>query len=116
MYTHSLPLTHIHVQMVSTSRTPGHTKHFQTIFLSRSVRLCDCPGLVFPSLVEKQLQVSTASHTCTLIHTYIHVHIYTSYGVNYIDFLLFHRRGADSKWHLSSGSGERALHGRGLPG
>ena len=44
-------------QVVSTSRTPGHTKHFQTIFLTRSLRLCDCPGLVFPSLISKQLQV-----------------------------------------------------------
>lgn len=44
-------------QVVSTSRTPGHTKHFQTIFLTQNVRLCDSPGLVFPSLVDKQLQV-----------------------------------------------------------
>ena len=44
-------------QVVSTSRTPGHTKHFQTIFLTPNVRLCDCPGLVFPSVVGKQLQV-----------------------------------------------------------
>ncbi|PWN87750.1 P-loop containing nucleoside triphosphate hydrolase protein [Acaromyces ingoldii] len=33
---------------VSVSSTPGHTKHFQTIALSPSVTLCDCPGLVFP--------------------------------------------------------------------
>ena len=45
------------LQVVSTSRTPGHTKHFQTIFLTPNVRLCDSPGLVFPSLVDKQLQV-----------------------------------------------------------
>ena len=44
-------------QVVSTSRTPGHTKHFQTIFLTANARLCDCPGLVFPSIVGKQLQV-----------------------------------------------------------
>ncbi|XP_019849904.1 PREDICTED: guanine nucleotide-binding protein-like 1 isoform X1 [Amphimedon queenslandica] len=42
---------------VSTSKTPGHTKHLQTIFLTPTVRLCDCPGLVFPSLIEKQLQI-----------------------------------------------------------
>ncbi|CAI8039056.1 Guanine nucleotide-binding protein-like 1 [Geodia barretti] len=47
---------------VSTSRTPGHTKHFQTIFLSRSVRLCDCPGLVFPSLVNRQLQIMSGMY------------------------------------------------------
>ena len=30
-------------KVVSVSRTPGHTKHFQTIFLTPNVRLCDCP-------------------------------------------------------------------------
>jgi ribosome biogenesis GTPase A len=44
-------------KVVSTSRTPGHTKHFQTIFLTKTVRLVDCPGLIFPSLVPKELQV-----------------------------------------------------------
>ncbi|OJT02723.1 Large subunit GTPase 1 [Trametes pubescens] len=33
---------------VSVSSTPGKTKHFQTIHLSPSLILCDCPGLVFP--------------------------------------------------------------------
>ncbi|OSD03306.1 P-loop containing nucleoside triphosphate hydrolase protein [Trametes coccinea BRFM310] len=33
---------------VSVSSTPGKTKHFQTIHLSSSLVLCDCPGLVFP--------------------------------------------------------------------
>lgn len=44
-------------KVVSVSRTPGHTKHLQTIFLTKTVRLCDCPGLVFPSLVCKPLQI-----------------------------------------------------------
>lgn len=44
-------------KVVSVSRTPGHTKHFQTIFLTSNIRLCDCPGLVFPSYYPKQLQV-----------------------------------------------------------
>ena len=44
-------------KVVSVSRMPGHTKHLQTIFLTKNVRLCDCPGLVFPSLVCKPLQV-----------------------------------------------------------
>mmetsp|Transcript_8218 Transcript_8218/g.13349 ORF Transcript_8218/g.13349 Transcript_8218/m.13349 type:complete len:578 (-) Transcript_8218:45-1778(-) len=45
-------------KVVSTSRTPGHTKHFQTITLSPNVSLCDCPGLVFPALDQsKALQV-----------------------------------------------------------
>ncbi|KAJ3182006.1 hypothetical protein HDU87_000344 [Geranomyces variabilis] len=34
---------------VTVSSTPGKTKHFQTIHLSESMILCDCPGLVFPS-------------------------------------------------------------------
>ena len=33
---------------VSVSATPGKTKHFQTIQLSPTLVLCDCPGLVFP--------------------------------------------------------------------
>jgi large subunit GTPase 1 len=33
---------------VSVSSTPGKTKHFQTIILSTTMMLCDCPGLVFP--------------------------------------------------------------------
>lgn len=44
-------------KVVSVSKTPGHTKHFQTIFLTPNVRLCDCPGLIFPSKVPKPLQV-----------------------------------------------------------
>ncbi|KAJ3015697.1 Guanine nucleotide-binding-like protein 1 [Thoreauomyces humboldtii] len=44
-------------KVVSTSRTPGHTKHFQTIHLTSNVRLCDCPGLVFPGIVPKPLQI-----------------------------------------------------------
>lgn len=48
-------------KVVSVSRTPGHTKHFQTIFLTQNVRLCDCPGLVFPSSTPKTLQVFLGS-------------------------------------------------------
>ncbi|KAH3803047.1 guanine nucleotide-binding protein-like 1 [Dreissena polymorpha] len=44
-------------KVVSVSKTPGHTKHFQTIFLTPTVRLCDCPGLVFPSKIDKNLQI-----------------------------------------------------------
>jgi ribosome biogenesis GTPase A len=49
-------------KVVSVSRTPGHTKHFQTIFLTNTVRLCDCPGLVFPSQVPRSLQVLMGSY------------------------------------------------------
>ncbi|XP_053328937.1 guanine nucleotide-binding protein-like 1 [Spea bombifrons] len=44
-------------KIVSVSRTPGHTKYFQTYFLTPTVRLCDCPGLIFPSLVDRQHQL-----------------------------------------------------------
>ncbi|KAL4616789.1 guanine nucleotide-binding protein-like 1 isoform X1 [Arapaima gigas] len=44
-------------KVVSVSRTPGHTKYFQTYYLTPTVKLCDCPGLVFPSHVDKQLQI-----------------------------------------------------------
>eukprot|EP01113_Clastostelium_recurvatum_P042624 TRINITY_DN6919_c0_g1_i5.p1 TRINITY_DN6919_c0_g1~~TRINITY_DN6919_c0_g1_i5.p1 ORF type:complete len:768 (-),score=205.58 TRINITY_DN6919_c0_g1_i5:23-2326(-) len=45
-------------KVVSTSRTPGHTKHFQTINLAHNVVLVDCPGLVFPALDRpKAMQV-----------------------------------------------------------
>lgn len=47
-------------KVVSVSRTPGHTKYFQTYYLTPTVKLCDCPGLVFPSCVDKQLQVNSS--------------------------------------------------------
>jgi len=37
---------------VGVSSTPGKTKHFQTLVLSDTVMLCDCPGLVFPSFMN----------------------------------------------------------------
>lgn len=33
---------------VGVANMPGKTKHFQTLALSETVTLCDCPGLVFP--------------------------------------------------------------------
>lgn len=36
---------------VSVSATPGKTKHFQTLYLTKDILLCDCPGLVMPSFV-----------------------------------------------------------------
>lgn len=44
-------------KVVSVSKTPGHTKHFQTIFITKNVKLCDCPGLVFPSTVSDRKSV-----------------------------------------------------------
>ncbi|PZC73787.1 hypothetical protein B5X24_HaOG208762 [Helicoverpa armigera] len=48
--------------VVSVSKTPGHTKHFQTIYLTPQVRLCDCPGLVFPSKVPRPIQILMGSY------------------------------------------------------
>lgn len=44
---------------VSVSATPGKTKHFQTIHLSPTTIICDCPGLVFP-----QFSTSPADLVC----------------------------------------------------
>lgn len=51
-------------KVVSVSRTPGHTRYFQTYFLTPSVKLCDCPGLIFPSLLPRQLQVCCGGGGC----------------------------------------------------
>jgi len=37
---------------VAVGATPGKTKHFQTLLLSDTVTLCDCPGLVFPCFLR----------------------------------------------------------------
>ncbi|KAL0951443.1 hypothetical protein HGRIS_008132 [Hohenbuehelia grisea] len=42
---------------VSVSSTPGKTKHFQTIHLSDSIVLCDCPGLVFPQFATTRAEL-----------------------------------------------------------
>ncbi|KAG6837674.1 hypothetical protein H0H93_004950 [Arthromyces matolae] len=45
------------VNRVRASKTPGKTKHFQTLFWTPEVRLVDCPGLVMPNLVPMEMQV-----------------------------------------------------------
>ncbi|GBE77748.1 hypothetical protein SCP_0106300 [Sparassis crispa] len=42
---------------VKASKTPGKTKHFQTLFWTSDVRLVDCPGLVMPNFVPMEVQV-----------------------------------------------------------
>ncbi|KAL7867373.1 hypothetical protein AOLI_G00151870 [Acnodon oligacanthus] len=42
---------------VSVSATPGHTKHFQTLFIEPGLCLCDCPGLVMPSFVSTKAEM-----------------------------------------------------------
>lgn len=52
---------------VRASKTPGKTKHFQTIFWgsNKDVKIVDCPGLVCPSLVPMEIQ-SIAGGKCSL--------------------------------------------------
>ncbi|KAG1828094.1 P-loop containing nucleoside triphosphate hydrolase protein [Suillus variegatus] len=45
------------IHKVRASRTPGKTKHFQTLFWSPDVRLVDCPGLVMPAFTPMDTQV-----------------------------------------------------------
>ena len=42
---------------VGVTSTPGKTKHFQTMIVSDSIMLCDCPGLVFPSVVSSRAEM-----------------------------------------------------------
>ncbi|KAJ6242591.1 guanine nucleotide-binding protein-like 1 [Anaeramoeba flamelloides] len=43
---------------ISVSKTPGHTKHFQTHFINKQICVMDCPGLVFPvHSIKRELQV-----------------------------------------------------------
>ncbi|KAJ3725581.1 GTPase [Lentinula guzmanii] len=42
---------------VRASKTPGKTKHFQTLFWTPEIRLADCPGLVMPHYVPMEMQV-----------------------------------------------------------
>lgn len=42
---------------VRASKTPGKTKHLQTLFWTSEVLLVDCPGLVMPNYVPTELQV-----------------------------------------------------------
>jgi len=39
---------------VRVSDTPGKTKHFQTLILTNDITLCDCPGLVMPSICNSK--------------------------------------------------------------
>lgn len=42
---------------VSVAMTPGKTKHYQTLFLTPEVCLCDCPGLVFPNFSSSKAEL-----------------------------------------------------------
>ena len=40
--------------------TPGKTKHFQTLFVSEELCLCDCPGLVMPRFARSKADMVAA--------------------------------------------------------
>ncbi|KAG6901216.1 hypothetical protein C0995_015204 [Termitomyces sp. Mi166 len=54
------------VNKVRASKSPGKTKHFQTLFWTPDVRLVDCPGLIMPNFVPMEMQVCTK---CTRVNT-----------------------------------------------
>lgn len=94
-------------KVVSTSRTPGHTKHFQTIFLTPNVRLCDCPGLVFPSIVSKQLQILSGMYPISQVQEPYSVVGYLAARVPLVHLLqLVHpenREDSDGKGGMAAG-------------
>jgi len=87
--------------VVSVSKTPGHTKHFQTINVTRSVRLCDCPGLVFPSTVPKPLQVVMGSYPISQVREMFSVLQFVARRINLPQILklsLSEEDGENPKW------------------
>jgi large subunit GTPase 1 len=80
---------------VPVSVTPGRTKHFQTLFVDKSLCLCDCPGLVFPTFVSTKAEMvcngilpidqmrdytGPISHVRALLYIYIPCVLLTSYN------------------------------------
>ncbi|XP_033979886.1 guanine nucleotide-binding protein-like 1 [Trematomus bernacchii] len=88
-------------KVVSVSRTPGHTKYFQTYYLTPTVKLCDCPGLVFPSIVDKQLQILAGIYPVSqLQEPYSSVGYLCERTPTYSVLKLKHPSLVDSKPHL----------------
>ncbi|XP_064107488.1 guanine nucleotide-binding protein-like 1 [Macrobrachium nipponense] len=87
-------------KVVSVSRTPGHTKHFQTIFLTKNIKLCDCPGLVFPSTVDMPLQVLLGSFPVAQVRDPIGVVHYIASRLDVPKILKLHlsEGDEDSEW------------------
>jgi ribosome biogenesis GTPase A len=48
-------------RLVGVGARPGKTKNFQTIFLDKDLILCDCPGLIFPSIVHSKPQMVSSA-------------------------------------------------------
>ena len=77
-------------RVVSVSKTPGHTKHFQTIHVTRNVVLMDCPGLVFPSIVDRPLQVVLGSFPIAQVREPFSVVQFLAEKVDLIGLLKLH--------------------------
>ncbi|XP_076093533.1 guanine nucleotide-binding protein-like 1 [Mytilus galloprovincialis] len=75
------------VKVVSVSKTPGHTKHFQTIFITPTVKLCDCPGLVFPSKCDKALQVLAGIYPISQVREAFSAIRYLGERINIVNIL-----------------------------
>eukprot|EP00931_Biecheleriopsis_adriatica_P100057 TRINITY_DN7502_c0_g1_i1.p1 TRINITY_DN7502_c0_g1~~TRINITY_DN7502_c0_g1_i1.p1 ORF type:complete len:496 (-),score=92.75 TRINITY_DN7502_c0_g1_i1:145-1632(-) len=61
-------------KLVSSSTTPGHTKHFKTCFFSRGVAFLDYPGIVCPKLgVPKPLQTLFGSYRIAQVREPFHI-------------------------------------------
>jgi len=44
-------------KLVGVDARPGKTKNYQTIFLEPELLLCDCPGLVFPTIASSKSEM-----------------------------------------------------------
>jgi ribosome biogenesis GTPase A len=60
-------------KLVSVSRTPGHTKHYQTLYLTKNIKLCDSPGLVFPLLLGNNNNYNKSLHILSGIYPIAHL-------------------------------------------
>ncbi|KAJ8973127.1 hypothetical protein NQ317_001557 [Molorchus minor] len=85
-------------KVVSVSKTPGHTKYFQTIFLTSNVKLCDCPGLVFPSKVPKMLQVLMGSYPIAQLREPFTVVKYLAENLDLVHLLKIDHPDNDTTW------------------
>ena len=47
--------------------TPGKTKHFQTLNITDSLTLCDCPGLVLPRYAQSKSEMVAAGIHCIAV-------------------------------------------------
>ncbi|XP_013855331.1 large subunit GTPase 1 homolog isoform X2 [Austrofundulus limnaeus] len=68
---------------VSVSATPGHTKHFQTLYVEPGLCLCDCPGLVMPSFLSTKAEM-ICSGILPICHTIPRHVLEGTYGINII--------------------------------